>query len=80
MSAPRLTAAALDRMPRRERVKALWTAMSPDARDRAWAEIAEDARVEVIAILFDAREDRRTPPPRMTHSSAYDAWQRETDR
>ena len=81
MSARPLTAARLDAMPRRsDRVKALWAAMSPAARERAWAALDEDRRVEALAILFDATEDRRTLPPRMTHSGAYDAWQRETDR
>jgi hypothetical protein len=73
-----LTAARLDRMPRPERVKAIWAALSPAGRERAWAALDDDQRVEALALLFDATEER--PRERLTFAGAYDRWQREADR
>jgi len=71
-----VTAAELDRLPRAARVKALWAAMSPAGRERAWAGLSEPQRVDAIKVLFDAREERDP----VTAAGAFDAWQRETER
>lgn len=80
----RLTASALDRMSRPERITAIWAALSPAGRDRAWAALDEDQRVDALAILFDAEELDREPPPitfaPVTPASAYDSWERRADR
>jgi hypothetical protein len=79
VSAHRLTATALDRMSRRVRVRAIWAALSPAARERALAALDEDQRVEATAILLGAREERPRPQ-RQTFAGGYDAWQRRADR
>lgn len=71
-----LTAAALDAMTRPERVWALWAAISPTARERLWGDLFAEQRVNVIAVIFTAREERLL----VTSSAAIDAWQRRADR
>jgi hypothetical protein len=76
-----LTAAALEAMPRRERVKVIWSALSPAGRARAWAGLDADQRADAIALLFDATDmDALAGPPRLTPSGVFDRWQRETER
>lgn len=73
-----LTAAALDRMARPDRIAAIWNALSPAGRERAWAALNGDQRLDALAILFDAEELDGEPPPIFT--SAFDAWQRGAER
>jgi hypothetical protein len=50
-----LTAAELYAMPRRrDRVKAIWAAMSPAARERAWRVLSSQQRADALAVLLDA--------------------------
>jgi len=51
---PRVTAAELAAMLRPERVRAIWNALSPNGRDRAWAALSDQQRVDAIAVVFDA--------------------------
>ncbi len=66
-------------MSRPERITAIWAALSPAGRDRAWAALDEEQRVDALAILLDAAE-LHAPEAPVTFASAYDAWQRRAER
>ena len=51
---PDVTAVELARLSRPERVRRLWSAMSPAARERAWAGLSTEQRAEAVAVLFGA--------------------------
>lgn len=48
-----LTHRTLDALPRRARSRAMWGAMSPAAREQAWARLSPEQRAEAIAVMFD---------------------------
>jgi hypothetical protein len=52
-----VTASELDVMPRKERVWAMWEAMAPASRERAWGALTEDQRVQAIKVMFSAAEE-----------------------
>jgi hypothetical protein len=43
-------------MTRDERIKALWSEMDRDQRDRAWADLSDVQRVDAVRAMFDATE------------------------
>lgn len=78
-----LTERELDAMTRPQRVRALWAAIAPASRERIWAALSDDARVEVIQILFRAQElgpAGGDVAEQSAHASWVDRWQREADR
>jgi len=52
-----LTAAELAAMPRPERVRAIWSALSPAGRERAWSLLDDEQRVDAMAVLLGATDD-----------------------
>jgi|SRR5829696_7971604 len=56
-----LIAAELAAMPRPERVRAIWRAMSPGARERTWSGLSDEQRVNAVAVLFDATSADKAP-------------------
>ena len=79
-----LTDDALRAMTRRERVEAIWAALKPPAKECAWDDLSPHARVDAIALFFDATEfpppGRLPPNPGETHAAVVDRWMRERDR